>query len=92
MPPAHPDWYTDSLFRIRATHGHWQDGMVEAVREADWALQTYRLTWLPADVQAQIDAQLPVVCGPIRLRREDPRWDALRADCELMRQTIGSAW
>jgi len=63
--PADPEWYTDSLVRQLVALGRWQHDMAASVISAEYAVESYRLAWLPPDVLPVLRQNFMRRCGPI---------------------------
>lgn len=93
IQPVHPEWYSDTLFRELAKQELWQKSLEHSVSLADWALNSHRLGWLTDGATVRVQEQMPVVCGPVRMRAEDPRYDTLKEGCEIQHMDqIESNW
>jgi hypothetical protein len=92
LKPAHSDWYIDKLFRELAKQGRWQKDIDKSILDADWALNTYRLYWLSEDAIKAVEQQFPLVCGPLRLRKDSLKQQIINSKCTILKNEIYSVW
>jgi hypothetical protein len=92
VPPAMSEWYLDTLFVQRLENTEWTQDPQRIVSTATWALETYRLRWLPNPVLEQIDLSLIPVGGGLLLQRNDSRIETLHLRDKLTHTKLSSYW
>ena len=68
--PADPEWYTDSLVRQQVKHGQWQARMAVHATEADFAVESYRISWLPKAATDVLSQRFRRLCGAIFVAKD----------------------
>jgi hypothetical protein len=92
VPPAMRAWYLDTLFVQQLENSEWIQDPQRLVSTATWALETYRLRWLPDPVLEQIDQSLIPVGGGLLLQRDDSRIESLHLRDKMTHTKLSSYW
>ncbi len=93
LPPAHPDWYSDTLFREKAMQGKYMIGLEEVIpSNCTWALNTYRVSYIHPKIYAEVRRSYTQIGGGLLLHRDDPRIKTEDHRQQLPYQTLENFW